>query len=545
MIKTLCDMCPIGCGIEVHAVDGRAIRISHIERHPFRLLCVKARAILDWVYARERVTTPLIKQGNSWREISWDEAENIIAEKLKDIKAKYGAKALVVHLGDPVTGTHLDYVAKRFCSLYDTPNYTSNSSFCLAAKIMGHSLTFNYDGAALFPNYRDTQCILLWGSNPPHSGLLIASAILARREKGARLIVIDPRRTSLAKKADIHARIKPGTDCALALSLLNVIITEKLYDKDFVEKWTVGFDRLSEHIKEYTPEKVQKITWVPAKTIREIARMYATTKPACIASGVSLEHSSHGVQASRAIAMLMGITGNIDVPGGNTYAPPLGLSDLRVKSVAWEEALGAGYPLFHRFADETTAMPAADAILYGKPYPVKAMIVQGANPAAIWPNSAKVHKALASLELLVVATPFMSETAQQAHLVLPASTFLERKVLKEYSNVGLPFIAWGDRAIEPMGDSLPDWKIWAELARKLGFGEYFPWADEDEIFADLLHPTPLTLEQLKEKPEGIFYRPRARQRYLQEGFHTPSGKLELYSETLASSGYDPMPVYRQ
>lgn len=545
IVKTVCNMCPISCGIDVHVRNGKITQIVGMKEHPFRMLCVKSQGIIDWIYSKERITRPLRKTNGKWKKISWDEAFGVIAGKLSRIKEEYGAKALVVHLGYLFTATHVERMASRFCSVYGTPNYTTGASLCFAARVIGHSLTFNHNTIAMSPSFRDTRCILVWGSNPPESNLLATAAIFSLKKR-AKLIVIDPRSTSLAKKADIYAQIRPGTDCALALGLLNVIISEELYDKPFVDEWTVGFDKLVGHVRNYTPEKVSEITWIPAETIRNIARMYATNKPATILQGVSLDHCTNGIQTSRAIATLVAVTGNFDIAGGNTYCSPLRQKSLRIKGkVSISEAIGAEYPLFSRFIHETTSMPVADAIISGKPYPVKALIVQGSNPILTWPNTNKLKKAFEELELLVAIDVFMTETAELADIVLPAAAFLEKKVLKDYFYTGLPLILREDKAIDPPGNCLPDWKIWSELGRKMGYEEYFPWKDENELFEYLLEPTNITLDQLRKSPHGVSYQPREQKRYLIEGFNTPSGKVEIYSKIMEEHGYDPMPTFRE
>jgi anaerobic selenocysteine-containing dehydrogenase len=546
VVKTICALCPLSCGLSAQVREGRIIGIAEMKEHPLRRICLKARGLIDWVYARERITSPMQRKNGSWQEVSWDEALGIIADKLSHIKDGYGAKAFAVHLGYPFIASHTSRLASRFCSVYGSPNFTTGGSLCFMARAIGHSLTCNYAGLTLLPNFPDTKCMIIWGSNPPQSNIMMTAAITSARKRGAKLIVIDPRRTSLAKRADIYAQIRPGTDCALALGLLNVIIAEELYDKPFVQEWTVGFEQLLEHVKDYPPEKVADITWVPKKTIEDIARSYAQNRPATIVQGVSLDHSVNGVQTSRAIATLIAITGNIDIPGGNVYNQPLRQASLRVKGrVSVGDAIGAAYPLFAKFTRETTAMPVPDAIISGKPYPIRALIVQGSNPILTWPNTNKVKEALSKLELLVVIDPLMTETAELAHIFLPAATFLESTILKDYGVPVFPLIIRGEQAIAPLGDSLPDWQIWSELGRKMGYGEYFPWQDEDELFEYLLQPTGITLDQLKESPGGVFYRPRQRQKYLREGFNTPSGKVEIYSQTMAEHGYPPLPTFEE
>ena len=543
VVKTFCNMCGVlACGLNIHVEGGKIRDVTKMEEHPFGHLCVKSQGLIDWVYSEERVTHPLKKAGGGWEKISWDEALGIISDKLQDVKEKYGARALVVHLGVPFLGRPVQKLAQRFCDVYGSPNYTSGGSFCFNARAMGHGLTFNYDAAALFPSYRDAQCIVLWGTNPTQSSLLQAAGISAARKRGAKLVVIDPRTTPLAKEADIHAQVRPGTDCALALGLLNVIIAEELYDKSFVEEWTVGFDRLVKHLKNYTPEKVEAITWAPAEAIVDIARMYASSKPATVSQGVSLDHCTNGLQTSRAICTLVAITGNLDVPGGNTYNPNLETSELRMRdNISTEEAVGAEYPLFSRLLNESTVVTVTEAILTGKPYPVKALIVQGSNPVLTWPNANKVEEAFGKLELLVVMDLFMTETAKLADLVLPAATFLEGRVMRDFP----PLVFLGNKAIESRGDCLEDWRFWVELGRGMGYEQYFPWENYDDFVRALLQPTSVDFGQLDKRPGGVFHSPRERQRYLKGGFNTPSGKAEIYSETLEGYGYSPLPTFEE
>ena len=545
VVKGLCRICSSGCGIDAYVENGRLVKVTPMKEHPVNRLCVKAKAMPDLLYSPERITQPMRKVNGGWQKISWDEALDVIGDKLAGIKENYGAKALVVHLGEPTVATETRQLAARFCSLYGTPNYTSGASLCFAAKGVGHGLTLARRMFPLSPSYENTQCMVVWGHNPEQSRVGEEAKILSARKRGARLIVVDPRATPLAKRADIHIQIKPGTDCALALSLMNVIISEKLYDADFVKNWTFGFDKLKEHVKGYTPEVVEKITWVPADKIKQFATMYATSKPATITQGVSLDHCPNGVQNSRAISILIAITGNLDIVGGNIYNPLLRQASLRVKGkVSLDEVIGARYPIFNKFTGETTSMPVAEAIITGKPYPVKALIVQACNPALTWPNSKKVNEAFQKLDLLVVADLFMTETAKLADVFLPATTFAERRMLKDYAFDGLPLIVLSDRVVEPPAECLDDWRIWAELGRKMSYAEYFPWRNADELFAYLLEPSGITLKQLEQNPAGMLYHRLGYQRkYEEEGLDTPSGKVEIFSSTLAEHGYDPLPTF--
>lgn len=542
--KTICNLCPTRCGLDVYVEDGKIVRVEGMPEHPFRQLCVKAQAIVDWVYNRERVTEPMRKVNGKWHPISWDEALDFIADRLKSIKEKDGARSLVVHLGFPFIGAPLSKVMHRFCDIYGSPNFTTGSSICFWARGLAQSITFNHDLSPLSPSYAGTRCNLLWGDNPNESTHLQVTAINNSRKQGAKLVVIDPRVIPLARQADIHVQIRPGTDSALALGMLNVVIAEGLYDKEFVEKWTYGFDRLAEHVKQYPPERVADITWIPADTIRDIARMYATSKPACITQGVALDHCTNGVQTSRAISCLIAICGNFDIAGGNTYTTALEQSGLRINEDIGGE-IGAAYPLFSRFLKESSSAPVTSAILTGQPYPIKALIFNGCNAALTWPETEKVRQAFEQLELLVVMDMFMSETAQMADVFLPAASFLESTVLKDYAPTSLALTVLTQQSIEPMGNSWPDWKFWVELARRMGYGKYFPWNSDAELYASLLEPTNFSMAQFKEKPGGIFHHGKEVRRYLKDGFHTPSGKAELYSEIMTQYGYDPLPTYHE
>jgi anaerobic selenocysteine-containing dehydrogenase len=545
VVKSICRGCLSCCGIDAHVENGRLVEVSAMKEHPVNKLCVKAQAIPDWIYSPQRITHPLRKVDGAWQKISWDEALDIITDKLTGIKEHYGAKALVVHVGEPMVGTEVPRMAARFCSLYGTPNYTSGASLCFAAKGIGHGLCISRRMFPLAPSYENPQCVVVWGRNPQQSKIGEEANILSAQKRGAKLILVDPRATPLAKRADLHIQIRLGTDCALALGLLNVIITEELYDADFVNQWTFGFDKLKEHVRKYTPEVAENITGVPADKVRQFARIYATNKPATITQGVSLDHCINGVHNSRAIAILIVITGNLDIVGGNTYNSPLRQATVRVKGiVSVDEAIGANYPIFGRFTSETTAMPVTEAIISGKPYPVKALIIQACNPALTWPDSHKVRQALEKLDLLVVSDLFMTETAKLADIFLPAAAFLERKILTDYVFEGLPLIALSNKVVEPPADCLEDWQLWAELGKKLGYADYFPWRNADELFAYLLEPSGITLEQLEQNPAGILYHQLDRQRkYEQEGLDTPSGKVELFSPTLAEHGYDSLPTF--
>lgn len=461
IVKTVCNMCTNHCGINVYVENGKIVKTEGMPEHPYHYLCIKPSALSEMVHSKERLTAPLKKVNGKFKEVSWDEAFAFLADKLDNIKKKYGAKAVNIYVGNPFIATQTEKVIRRWADVYGTPNYTTGARFCFIPKVIGHSLTV---GGMILPYVSNgTKCIVIWGKNPQETFASEINKINRLLKEGAKLIVVDPRRTPLAKRADFHAQVRPGTDCALALGLLNVIISEGLYDKEFVKDWTLGFDKFAEYVKEFTPKRVEEITRVPAATVEKIARLYATTKPACTSLGVSMDHCTNGIQAIRAISVMVAITGNLDVPGGSVIDPGgLAQTNLRLEDrVAGETPIGADYPIYTKYIRETVLTHLIDAILDGKPYPVKGLLVAGSNLAVTWPDSSRVRKALEKLDLLAVIDIFMNDTAKIADIVLPATTFGEREDIRDayHNHEDLCVFVRTNRVIEPIGNSMEDWKI--------------------------------------------------------------------------------------
>ena len=549
-IKSDCILCINSCGITATVEDGKLVKVEGLEEHGVSkgYICPRGEALVEYVYSPERLQYPMKKVDGTWQRISWDEALDTIADKLTKLKAEHGARALAVYSGSLGTeNIELAGFAQRFRGIYGTPNLLSVEGNCFRSRIMARQITF---GGYPIEEPWKSKCIIVWGQNMDNSRQTIAKKVYDAIDAGTleTVIVIDPKRIPMADKG-IHLKIRPGTDTALMLAMMHVIIGEGLYDKEFVESDTIGFDKLAEHVKQYTPEKVEKITWVPADDIRKIARLFAAAKPAANVPGTcSIDQHINGFQGNRAMALLQIITGNVNIPGTWVTLPFIRLGDLRVPEV--DEPIGAeDHPLFRRFWGRTSPygqqMLFADAVLSGKPYPLKALIVNGGNPAITLPDSRRVQEAMKKLDFMVVMDPFMTPTAELADIVLPACTFMEKRgVGYVYGvNTGIPYALLRKKVIEPIGESWADWKIWTELARRMGYGEHFPWNTEEEVIDFFLKPSGLTREQLeKEHPEGVFYIDDDK-KYLTGDYKTPSGKIEIYSETLKENGYDPLPVF--
>ena len=556
-------------------------------------LNIRDKKMKKILYAPDRLKYPMKRVGEKgegeWERISWDEALTTIANRLNEIKKKYGAEAIDFHHGHYHSGDIIGPYLTRLANLIGTPNVTNPSHVCHLPRVF---LQYRFDfGVVVPPDVAHTKCMIIWGGNPRATNKPQEIAITEARARGAKLIVIDPRITLYAKEADIFAQLRPGTDGALALGMINVIIKEGLYDREFVENWTVGFDKLEKHIEDYPPEKVAEITWVPAEIIRKMARMYATTKPACISPRNALDQHTNASCSIRSVDILMAITGNIDIKGGNVIVVPLvlGLTDVKLfeklPPEALEKKIGANKCLYSKMSK---TWPAAhtpslwDAILHDDPYPVKAMMIMAANPAITCANTNVVVEALIKLDFLVVVDIFMTPTAKLADIILPACTFLEQSRYVTYDSHAdhgwnIPSrIKLSPKVVEPLYESWSDWKILCELGKKMGYEEYFPWETREEAINYELKPFGINCEELKAKPEGIviplpsiLYKkfsgffggimravlkmtmfrkyPDMYQKYdgFLKGFLTPSKKVEIYSERLKKLGYDPLPVYKE
>jgi anaerobic selenocysteine-containing dehydrogenase len=548
--KSVCMLCFQVCGINAIVRDGALVKVEGMKEHPFSrgVLCPRGQRLASVVYSQDRLRYPMEKREDHWERISWDQALDRIATNLERIKREFGARAVAVSVGSiGAENISISAFAQRWRGAFGTPNYFSIEAHCFRARIMARLLTF---GTYPLEDPDCSDCVILWGHNPEASEPPLAARLYQAVDKGLRLIIIDPKRIPLAKKG-IYVQIRPGTDAALALGMMNVIVSEGLYDKEFVGKYTMGFDRLVDHVKIYPPEKVAGICGIGAGQVMEISRLFARAKGASIIQGINaLDQHINGFQTSRALAILQAITGNYDRPGAWAVNPFMKLSDLRLPVDG--EPIGAEeYPMFRRFWNMTAPygqqMLVPDVLLSGKPYPMKAMIVSGGNPAASWPDSAKLRQAFGKLDLMVVMDLFMTDTATMADLVLPACSSLEMTGLAYNYGLtgGMPFVMLSPKIIDPLGECWPDWKFYTELGKRMGYGDYFPWNTDEEVCVHFLKASPVTLDRLKDSPGGVWYGERCYDIEAKGQIRTPSKKIELYSQTLADAGHDPIPVHRE
>jgi formate dehydrogenase (coenzyme F420) alpha subunit len=548
IVPTVCGMCGryAVCGLNATVVDGKIVKVEGRKTHPLSqgFLCHVGQAALEYQYSDERLTHPLKKTDRGLQRISWEEALNIIVTRLETIKQDYGPQALAVYLG--MVMTPMVKHAKRFCDLFGTPNITSAASFCMWSGIIAHTVTY---GSFAMPDVSNSKLIVVWGNNPPKSNRLLNQGIEEAVGKGAKVVVIDPRETEIAHRAYHHIPIRPATDGALALALLNVIISEGLYNGEFVREYTSGFKQLKDMVRAWTPERVEKMTWVHAGTIRELARLIGKTSPMAIATGISMNHTTNGFQGFRAIATIIAITGNLDIKGGNTFGYRLPFNSYRVRE-KFPSIKGVGvseYPSFFKVLREAHASCLSAAITQKEPHPIKALLVQGGNPVSSWPNTEKTLEALNRLDLLVVMDTYMTETAKLADIVLPAASFFERPEWIDYGQMtsSSPIVILQRKVVEPLEDCWPDWRFWFTLGRTMGYDEYYPWLDIEDAIDWELSPSGITFEQLAENPDGIDYEKVTYRKYKKNGFNTPSRKVEIYSERIDRLGQDPLPRFTE
>ncbi len=532
-VKTHCArMDHGGCSLKV-GIQGN--RIVSVKGDPDGYLnkgyiCSKGLASPDRLTHPLRLKHPMKRKGfrgeGKWQEISWNEAIALVSEKLQLVKDHLGARGVAFCQGMPKGLEH--FVLIRLANLFGSPNVVVVQDVCHAPREISGLHTCGFYPVADF--HHKNELVLLWGSNPTSTNEegQICSLLLNQIKQGTELIVVDPRRTELAAQAKYWLQIRPGTDSALALAFLNVIITERLFDEYFVKNWTSGFDDLSAHVKSFSPEKMSQVVWIPADLIRKSARAYARSHPAAIAWGNPIEQNIHAFDSARALICLMAVCGNLDIPGGNIQANEPGILSLgkfvRADKIPSKpkEMIHAHH---HTIPKLMTVPPAffRKAVLEGSPYPVKAAYVQCANPVLAYADSRQTYDTLMKLDFLAVSDIFMTPTAALADVVLPAATQFEFNDIGHYG-LGHGFILARPKVVDPPDQCWPDIKILNELGKVLTPKKY--WYDEyDELLDLLLAPAGLDFSLFAER--GLLRGTDRFKKYEKSGFRTPSGKVEL------------------
>ncbi|MDW7740065.1 MAG: molybdopterin-dependent oxidoreductase [Bacillota bacterium] len=555
VVKTVCACCAQNdCGMNVFTDNGEIVRVSGMKEHPYNkgVLCPKGLAAQKLVKDPQRLKYPLKRIGKRgegrWARISWDEALTSIAGELNRIKETDGPEAFGVFRGaGPGWGGSWVYT-QRFMHAFGSPNYATQVHLCFGPRAVTMATTY---GGVPEADFDHADQIILWASNPAETSLPnYWRRVSKAKNRGARLVVIDPRFTRTASKADLYVPIKPGTDAVLALGMANVIINEGLTDSEFIEKYVHGFEEYKDLVKSYTPEKVEEITTVSRDMVIKLARMYAEIRATALMVGNGVEQLTNTMQTMRAIQCLPALTGKLAVKGGYIFTPNVGWTDVPLKAKFNEELMSRSVSKHDMFSGFSLVYPdLLDAIATGEPYPIKAVVCLGA-PLTVLPEGNKYREILKEkLELLVVHDLYMTSEAEIADYVLPATSFLECSRLRSTRykfDAYTQHIALQNKAVEPVGESRPDEELFFELGRKLGMADLFPWTDALEAAADAIEPLELTLEDLKNNPGGKVWRFPEEDVigfYKKNGFNTPTKKVELYNTIFEKNGYDPLPVY--
>jgi anaerobic selenocysteine-containing dehydrogenase len=542
---TLCRMCDQGCGLEVSIEDGQPVRIQGSKRHPYNKgwLCTKGRAGLDFFHSPQRLSSPMIRREGDLVSVEWEEALDFAAERLGRLRDRYGPESLAIYRGEGIGHQEIKYYMKRFANVFRTPNFIGVGSLCHFSKTLAEHLTY---GAGTGPDIDNTRFLMIWGGNPLFSHEPVVPGEISRlKKRGGKMAVIDPRRTETASKADNHLPVKPGRDEILALNMLHVILKEDLWDKSFTDKWVQGFHGFCERVREdrFSPESGELTTGIMPDLVRQVARSYATIRPACIYLGNGLEHHSNGVNTMRLLSIMKAITGNLDIRGGDIITPMPKLRDMNMPlpQPSTPPVGSQEFPLFCKVRKEGHVLAVPAAILEGRPYPIKGMIIGGGNASMEWPNSLRVREALKKLEFLLVIDVVRSPDCAYADVVLPACTYLERDEHRVNADHCFHHISLRRRVVEPLY-GLPDQMIWARLAKHMGFEKYFPWKTCQEGIDYILGDIGVSYEDLISQGGIYEYGKREYKKYEQKGFPTPTGKVEIYSERLKDFGYDPFPI---
>jgi anaerobic selenocysteine-containing dehydrogenase len=542
--------CPDTCSILTTVEDGKAIAVRGNPDHPFTRgrLCVKVNNYEERVYSDKRLLYPLKRVGpkgsKQFQRISWDEATDTIAERWKSIIATDGAQAILPYsyLGTQGIINGLNVGDPLFNKLGAT---VSERTFCDSGSCTAYMMTIGPTPGVDPESFVHSRYILLWACNTLGTNSHHWPFIEQAKKAGAKLVVIDPVRTRTARLADWHIPIRPGTDAALALAMIHVIIKENLVDRDYIDKHTVGYDELAERASTYTPEFAAQETGIPVEDIVKLAREYATTPPAVVRIGVAVERHAGGGQTVRAIACLPGLIGAWMHVGGGLLQLPIWAFPVK-----WEVLMRPDLqPEKMRVLNSWRLGPALTGELGFDP-PIKALFVYNANPMAMVTEQAKLEQGLEREDLFtVVSEHFLTDTARYADIVLPATTQLEQKDIM--FSWGHLYLSYNNPAIEPLGEAVSNTELFRRLAKAMGIEDPSFYRTDDEIIEaslDWINPVlqGITLEDVKAKGYARLTMPSADDwaPHREGNFPTPTGKCEFKS-TITGGGNFVVPLFRQ
>ncbi|MFC1932749.1 IscS subfamily cysteine desulfurase [Chloroflexota bacterium] len=570
--KGLCGICPAGCWVEVGLKNGKLEDIRADTSHTLGMLCRRGQHAPKIIYSDHRLRYPLKRVGPKgsyeFEHITWDEAYNIIEENLHRIKEESGPEAVAIYTGRGAQELSLCDMfqpkgvtvssASNILFPFGSPNTMGVGALCyVSLHMIAPHVTMGRMQTNMFTDIENAEMVLVWGTNPATDSPPIDMLRLeAAAQRGADIVVIDPRRTETAIRTDAQwVPIRPGTDGALALSMIEVMIEDDLYNEDFVENWCHGFEELGTHVQHFRPEVVETITGVPANTIRDLTHRICSASGASLLMYTGLEFSNSGVQTARAVLTLFALADQLDVPGG------IGLTMLDSefpinrscnqenpyidRAVAREE-----FPIYSNYRGESHAIGLVDSVLKDKPYQIRGLLIHGASILTSWPQTPIWRETLSRLDFLVCIDRQLTADAAYADIVLPATTMFENDSYMVYG----PIFRLREKVIDPVGEARNDYLIMVELAERLGYGHLFPQTEE-EMLRFALEGSGYSLEDVKAAGGWVKLSiPMMEYKKWQKGglrhdgkpgFDTPTGKFEIWSTILEEYGYEPLPKYTE
>ena len=629
-------MCTSRCGVVATVKDSVLTQVNADPAHPNGCICVKGAAAPEIVYSPDRVQYPMVRsrpKGDpdpGWVRITWDQALNLAALRLTDIKDNYGPEAIVFSRATTAGSAAIDFDGwlQRLANAFGSPNLLTSNHICTWNRRTGSKYT--YGTGMPLPDFENTRCMLLWGINPTATSPAQAMRISRARNRGAKLIVIDPRKTNLAAKADCWLRVKPGADGELAMAMIHVLLEESLFDAEFARIWTNGtflvrsdnnqllteadlaaqgksdgwmiwnersnspvsyridqsetapalfgtfalkladgttvecrpaLQLLKDAAARFAPEVSESITTVPAEEVRKAVRLFATEKPSTYCTWVGLEQDNDAMQTNRAVCCFYALTGQFDQRGSNVL-----FAMTPTNSITGRELLPKDKSVLrlgsekHPLGPNTDpglvqAAEVYDAILTGKPYLIKAMVLFGTDPLLGHGDPLRGKAALEAVDFYIHVDTIVNPSAMFADLILPAATCWEREALMPSFEMAEDTLNWAQlrpAVVKPLHESRSDTEIIFDLAKQLGLSEQFFNGDIDAALNHQLAPSEFSTQQLRANPVGMRSSAVTRHRKYADinpmngelhGFNTPTGKIEIYSKTFSDAGYAPLPEF--
>jgi cysteine desulfurase NifS len=570
--KGICGICPAGCWVEVGLQNGRMVDIKADTGHPLGMICRRGEHSPEIVYSKHRLKYPMKRTGPKgtykFERISWDEAYTAIVDNITKIKQESGPEAVAIYTGRGAFELSLCDIfqpkgvavssASNILFPFGSPNTMGVGALCYVsfAMIAPH-VTMGRMLINMFTDMENSELLVVWGANPAtDSPPLDMYRLEAASKRGAKVVVIDPRRTETADRTNAQwIPIRPGTDGALALSMIEVMIDEELYDEAFAENWCHGFEELKSLVQHFRPEVAESITGVPAQVIRNLSRRICDANGACPVIYTGLEYSNSGIQAIRAVFSLFALAGQLDVPGGiglampdshfpinrscNQPNPNLDLAVAREK-----------FPVYSNYRGESHASGLVNSVLYEDPYAIRGFIIHGGSLITSWPQTSIWRKTLSQLDFLVCIDRQKTADAAYADILLPATTMFE---IESYMVYG-PIFRLREKLINPVGEARNDYLIMTELADRLGYGRFYPQSEE-ELLRLALDGSGYSVKDIRgaggwvKLATPMMEFKKWEKGKLREdgkpGFDTPTGKFEIWSTTLDEYGYEPLPKYTE